>query len=123
MVGGGEYAQTDGVLTVEPGGPAQPLLAPLVSHRLAEILAGDGGPYAKRICVFFCFPTARTPCRAIVLDHGGCACLHWPPLRPGWVFMNLVGPGPRMEHVVGRGWMWIVPEWVGRRPQLADLDS
>ena len=45
------------------------------------------------------------------------------PLRPGWVFMNLVGPGPRMEHVVGRGWMWIVPEWVGRRPQLADLDS
>ena len=30
------------------------------------------------------------------------------PLRPGWVFMNLVGPGPRMEHVVGRGWMWFV---------------
>ena len=49
---GGEYAQTDGVLTVEPGAQAQPLLAPLVSHRLAEILAGDGGLYAKGTCGF-----------------------------------------------------------------------
>ena len=32
----------------------------------------------------------------------------WNPVRSGWVVVNLDGPGPRMEHVVGRGWMWFV---------------
>ena len=64
MVGG--VCATDGDLTVQPGASGKPLLAPLVSHRLAEILAGDGGPYAKRICVFL-FPngTYAIPCDSV----------------------------------------------------------
>ena len=53
--------------------------------------------------VFF-IPTARTPSRAIVLDHGGCACLH---SGPPSTWLGFREPGRTWSAHGTCGWAWL----------------